>query len=79
MCENVIFVSVALESYFSLMPVIAQHCMVICMIVTMFQLLKKLPIKESELNNVNGKITNSPSTRNTLFRFPTQNEISEFI
>lgn len=61
------------------MPVIAQHCMVIFMIVTMFQLLKKLPAKETEVNSVNGEITNHPSTRNTLFRFPTQNEISEFI
>ena len=61
------------------MAVIVQHCMVIFVIVTMFQLLKKLPAKETEVNKVNGEITNSPNTRNTIFRFPTQNEISEFI
>jgi hypothetical protein len=61
------------------MPVIAQHCMVIFMIVTMFQLLKKLPAKETEVNNVNGETQNNPGAANALFRFSTQNEISEFI
>lgn len=61
------------------MPLIAEHCMVIFIIVTMFQLLKRLPLKETDVNNVTGEITNHSGPRNTLVRFPTQNEISEFI
>lgn len=61
------------------MQLITQHCMVICIIITMFQLLKKLPANETGVTNVKGKITNNPGTENIVAHFPTQNELSEFI
>jgi hypothetical protein len=60
------------------MPVITEHCMVIFIIITMFQLLKRLPANETGVNNVKGKITNKPGTENIVARFRTQNEMSEF-
>jgi hypothetical protein len=61
------------------MTIIVQHCLVIFVLVSTFQLLKKLPAKGTGVNNVNNGVTNNSDNNNTLFRFPTANEISEFI